>query len=78
MTGGQDTILPSSHLPSLIRGLGVEPEHVVSIEAHRKYEAENVETLRREIEYPGVSVVIAVRDCLEYVRSRKNQKGAEA
>ncbi|HOV37839.1 MAG TPA: thiamine pyrophosphate-dependent enzyme [Spirochaetales bacterium] len=78
MTGGQDTILPSSHLPSLIRGLGVEPEHVVSIEAHRKYETENVETLRREIEYPGVSVVIAVRECLEYVRSRKSQKGAEA
>jgi indolepyruvate ferredoxin oxidoreductase alpha subunit len=72
MTGGQETILPTANLPALVRGLGVDPEHVITIEAHRKYEKENREILRREIEYPGVSVVIAVRECLETARKKKS------
>jgi len=74
MTGGQETILPTVNLPALVRGLGVDPDHVITIEAHRKYEKENREVLRREIEYPGVSVVIAVRECLETARKKKSRK----
>ncbi|GAB4373129.1 MAG: thiamine pyrophosphate-dependent enzyme [Spirochaetales bacterium] len=74
MTGGQQTVLPSGNLPTLVRGLGVDPEHVITIEAHRKYEKENIEILRREIQYPGVSVVIAERECLETARKKKNRK----
>ncbi len=74
MTGGQETILPTANLPALVRGLGVDPEHVITIEAHRKYEKENMEILKREIQYPGVSVVIAVRECLETARKKKSHK----
>ncbi len=74
MTGGQETILPTGNLPALVRGLGVDPAHVITIEAHRRYEKENAEILRKEIQYPGVSVVIAVRECLETARKKKSQK----
>ncbi|MCX7787511.1 MAG: thiamine pyrophosphate-dependent enzyme [Spirochaetes bacterium] len=74
MTGGQETVLSTANLPALIRGLGVDPEHVITIEAHRKYERENMEILRREFQYPGVSVVIAVRECLETARKKKSNK----
>ncbi len=74
MTGGQETILPTANLPALVRGLGVDPEHVITIEAHHRYEKENREILKREIQYPGVSVVIAVRECLETARKKKSHK----
>ncbi|MFQ3620593.1 MAG: thiamine pyrophosphate-dependent enzyme [Spirochaetales bacterium] len=75
MTGGQKTVLPSANLPELIKGLGVEPEHVITIEAHPKYLKENQQILEREIQYPGVSVVIAVRECLETARKKKVELG---
>ncbi len=75
MTGGQETVLPSANLPELIKGLGVEPEHVITIEAHPKYLKENQEILEREILYPGVSVIIAVRECLETARKKKVELG---
>jgi indolepyruvate ferredoxin oxidoreductase alpha subunit len=76
MTGGQTTILPSTSLETLVKGLGVEPEHVVVLEAHRRLDAENTAAIRREIEYPGVSVVIAVRECIESARVKKKAKEA--
>ncbi len=71
MTGGQETILPSSGLEPLIRGLGVDPAHIVTIEAHRRNEAENTGILRREIAHPGLSVIIAVRECIETAKTKK-------
>jgi indolepyruvate ferredoxin oxidoreductase alpha subunit len=78
MTGGQTTILPSSSLEPLIKGIGADPAHVVTIEAHRRREAENTEILRREIMYPGLSVVIAVRECIETARTKKKFQEALA
>lgn len=74
MTGGQETILPTANLPALVQGLGVDPEHVITVEAHRRYEKENREVLRREIQYPGVSVIIAARECVETARKKKSRK----
>jgi len=76
MTGGQPTILPSSNLEPLIRGLGVDPAHVVTIEAHRRKEEENLAIIEREIEYRGLSVIIAVRECLEAAKAKKKAKEA--
>jgi indolepyruvate ferredoxin oxidoreductase alpha subunit len=76
MTGGQTTILPSTSLETLVKGLGVEPEHVVVLEAHRRREEENTAAIRKEIEYPGVSVVIAVRECIESLREKNKAKEA--
>ena len=76
MTGGQPTILPSSGLESLIKGLGVDPAHVITLEAHRRKEEENLAVFKRELEYRGLSVIIAVRECLETARAKKKTKEA--
>ncbi|MGK5086424.1 thiamine pyrophosphate-dependent enzyme [Bdellovibrionota bacterium FG-2] len=72
MTGGQKTLIPSKRLKDVVLGLGVSPDHLKIVEAHRTKIKDNTEILRKEIEYPGISVVIAVRECVETaVRSKK-------
>jgi indolepyruvate ferredoxin oxidoreductase alpha subunit len=74
MTGGQPTILPSSRLQPLVLGLGVDPAHCHVLEAHRRHTAENAAVIRKELEHPGLSVIITVRECIETLKTRK--KGA--
>jgi len=76
MTGGQPTIRPSSELEGLVRGLGVNPEHFHVLEAHPKHDAHNTEVLRRELDHRGLSVIIAVRECLETIKRGKGEKVA--
>ncbi|MDC7234759.1 MAG: thiamine pyrophosphate-dependent enzyme [Spirochaetales bacterium] len=71
MTGGQTTILPSSRLESVVKGIGVEADHVITIEAHRRSHDKNKDILRKELAYKGVSVIIAVRECIETARKAK-------
>ncbi len=71
MTGGQDTILSSSRLEALVRGIGVDPEHLKLIAPLPKHTPENAETIRREMQHPGVSVVIALRDCIQTLKDRR-------
>jgi len=71
MTGGQETIRPSSALEPLILGVGVQKAHIKVLEAHKKYFEKNTEIMKQEMEYDGVSVIIAVRECLETARSFK-------
>jgi indolepyruvate ferredoxin oxidoreductase alpha subunit len=71
MTGGQPTILPSSRLQPLVLGLGVKPEHCLVLETHRRQVAENTAAIRRELEHPGLSVVIIVRECIETLKTKK-------
>ncbi|MCM2323664.1 MAG: thiamine pyrophosphate-dependent enzyme [Oligoflexia bacterium] len=65
MTGGQPKLHETSRIRQLVLGLGADPAHVHEVQAHRKFAAENVALLARELEYPGVSVIIAVRECVE-------------
>ncbi|HVL68259.1 MAG TPA: thiamine pyrophosphate-dependent enzyme [Vicinamibacterales bacterium] len=71
MTGGQPTLVGSSRLYPILIGLGVPAEHCHLIEAHPRYAVTNAELIRREIEHPGLSVIVAVRECVESVRARK-------
>jgi len=73
MTGTQPSILPSSSLESVIRGCGVDPEHLHVVEARPQNEAERVALIQREIEYHGLSVIVMYRECLEKARKRKQQ-----
>jgi indolepyruvate ferredoxin oxidoreductase alpha subunit len=75
MTGGQPTIVSSSSLESLVRGLGVDPAHVRLLSPIRKHTAENARIIREEIEHRGLSVIISRRDCIQQVKSRKKAKG---
>ncbi len=77
MTGGQPTLLASSQLPELIRGLGVEPAHIRLINPLRKFTEQNAKIMQEEIEYRGVSVVIAQRECIQTRKSRRRQEAAE-
>jgi len=76
MTGGQPTIRRSSDLEGLVRGLGINPDHMHVVEAHPRHMAENTEILRREVNHRGLSVIIAVRECIETVKRSKQDKTA--
>ncbi len=71
MTGAQPTVLPSSRLRAVLLGLGVPEAHCHVVSAHPKQHDANVALLRREIAHPGLSVVVAVRECVEALRMRK-------
>ena len=77
MTGGQPTILTSSRLEKLVHGLGVEPAHVKLIVPLKKYTEENARIIRGEIEYRGVSLIIALRDCIQTLKERKKKEAGE-
>ena len=67
MTGGQDS-LATGRLEELVTGIGVEPEHVRTVEPLPANYEQNVNVLHEEIEYQGVSVVIAHRECIQTLR----------
>jgi indolepyruvate ferredoxin oxidoreductase alpha subunit len=71
MTGGQPTIVSSSRLEKLVLGLGVDPAHFHVLDAHPKQTARNAEIIRNEMDYRGLSVIIAVRECIETARRNK-------
>jgi indolepyruvate ferredoxin oxidoreductase alpha subunit len=72
MTGAQPTLYPSSRVEKVVLGLGTDPEHCHVFPAHPKKTAQLADLIRREIEHRGLSVIIAVRECLESVRKKKN------
>jgi indolepyruvate ferredoxin oxidoreductase alpha subunit len=74
MTGGQPTILPSSRLEQVVKGVGVDPEHVHVVEAHHRHTQANAEIIRRELAYPGLSVIIAVRECIETAKTKARDR----
>jgi indolepyruvate ferredoxin oxidoreductase alpha subunit len=73
MTGQQPTVLPESRLEPLIAGLGVDPEHLHVMEITPRRVDAMAAVLRRELEYPGPSVVIAVRECIEAIKHHKRE-----
>jgi indolepyruvate ferredoxin oxidoreductase alpha subunit len=74
MTGCQQTMLDSDRLRPLILGLGLDPEHLLELEAKKHLLEENAVKLKKAIEYRGLSVVIFKRECLEAARKRKKNK----
>ncbi len=71
MTGGQPTILPSSRLKDVVLGLGLDKSHLHVVNAHRRFTEENTGLIRKEIEHKGVSVIIAVRECIETAKKKR-------
>jgi indolepyruvate ferredoxin oxidoreductase alpha subunit len=76
MTGGQQTMLPSSSLKPLVLGLGVDPEHCHVLKAHRLSTKANVEVIKKELDYHGLSVIITVRECIETLKAKKKDAAA--
>lgn len=65
MTGGQLTMASGEALLNIVKGLGVHPDHVHLLRAHRKDHEKNLELVRRELAHPGLSVIIPVRECIQ-------------
>ena len=72
MTGCQPTMVGSDKLSRLIIGCGVDPDHVLNLEAVKPKIEENAARLQAEIAYRGLSVVIFSRECLEAARKKRS------
>ncbi|MBP1767152.1 MAG: Indolepyruvate ferredoxin oxidoreductase, partial [Candidatus Aminicenantes bacterium] len=71
MTGGQPSFASGERLLRMIEGLGVAKEHIRTIEPLPKNLDKNVRIIREEISHHGLSVIVAVRECLEEAKKRK-------
>ncbi len=75
MTGGQDS-QGTGKLEQICLGIGVEPEHVCTIDSLPKTHNEMLALFLREMEYKGVSVIIARRECIQTARRHAAAKKA--
>lgn len=64
MTGGQKSSA-TGRLPEICKGIGVDPDHLRIIVPLRKNHEENVRVIKEELDYKGVSVIIAQRECIQ-------------
>src|SRR5574340_1636218 len=62
MTGGQKSSA-TGRIKEICLGIGVEPAHVRELLPLKKNHKEMVDILKEELEYKGVSVIIAEREC---------------
>lgn len=77
MTGLQPTRLPGSRLEPLLLGLGVERGHLHVVEVAPRRPEALAGLLRSELAHPGVSVIVAVRECVELAKvERREAEGA--
>ena len=58
-------------------GVGVEEEHIRLIKPLRRLHEENVKVISEELEYNGVSVIIARRECVQTLARRMKIKAME-
>ncbi|GHV34375.1 indolepyruvate oxidoreductase subunit IorA [Bacteroidia bacterium] len=70
MTGGQDSHA-FGRLYEIVKGLGVEENHIRICVPLRKNHEELVKIIREEIEHQGVSVIIPQRECIQTARRKK-------
>lgn len=74
MTGGQPTFLSGEKLAKVIEGMGVAKEHIHTILPLPKNHDENVRIIKQELDYKGLSVIIAARECVQQARKKKRRK----
>jgi indolepyruvate ferredoxin oxidoreductase alpha subunit len=75
MTGGQDSAA-LGRLEGICKGLGVEEEHIRIVKPLRRLHDKNLEIYEQEINYKGVSVIIARRECVQTLARRMKLKFA--
>ena len=73
MTGGQDSA-GTGRLESICAGIGVAPEHIRVVVPLKKNYEEMKQIIREEINYPGVSVIIPRRECIQTLARKKRNK----
>jgi indolepyruvate ferredoxin oxidoreductase alpha subunit len=74
MTGGQPSFASGERLLRMIEGAGVDREHIKVIEPLPKNLEANTRTIRNELDYKGLSVIVAARECIQEARKRKRSE----
>jgi indolepyruvate ferredoxin oxidoreductase alpha subunit len=74
MTGGQATMVAGDELIELLKGLGVNEEHLQVIEPLAKYHEQNVAVISKELKHKGLSVIVARRPCIQIKKPKKAAK----
>ena len=76
MTGGQNSNAKGK-IEDICRGLGVQEEHIHVLDPLHKHHDKNMEVIKTELEYHGVSVIIPRRECIQTlatkIRAEKNK-----
>ncbi len=73
MTGGQPSAA-LNRIEDICKGVGVEEAHIRVIKPLRKQHEENTQILKEELDYTGVSVIIARRECIQTLNKRMREK----
>lgn len=72
MTGGQDSAAMGK-IEDICQAIGVEKEHIRILNPLQKYHDENLAVMKEEIAYPGVSVIIPRRECIQTATRRMRE-----
>ncbi len=70
MTGGQDSA-GTNKFEAICQGLGVDPDHIKVVVPLPKNMEMIEATIREEIEYNGLSVIIPRRECIQTMKKHK-------
>lgn len=73
MTGGQDS-QGTGKIEQICLGLGAHPDHVRTIDSLPKLHDDMMTLFRDEINYPGLSVIVARRECIQTARRHATKK----
>lgn len=73
MTGGQKS-QATGRIESICEGIGVQKNHLRVITPIHKNHVENVRIIKEEVDYRGLSVIIASRECIQTATRRKRSK----
>ncbi len=73
MTGGQESSAYGK-VEDIVKGVGVEESHIREIKPLKRFHEENVKVFKEELEYDGVSVIIARRECIQTLARKMKEK----
>lgn len=73
MTGGQKSSALGK-IEDICMGLGIDEDHIRILKPLSKQHDINVQAIKEELEYPGVSVIIPRRECVQTLNKRMRAK----
>ena len=73
MTGGQDS-QGTGKIEEICLGLGVDPKHLLTIDALPRNVEDMTAAMLAEISYPGLSVIVSRRECIQTARRHASSK----
>jgi indolepyruvate ferredoxin oxidoreductase alpha subunit len=76
MTGAQQSLTTGERLLEVLRGLGVNEDHLHVMDPHPKKHAENVDLVKKEVEHRGLSVIVPTRACIHVKRKQAPTEAA--